>query len=158
MSVWIFLSSIRLTLYLNVGTCRHWGPSVTLQMVLLVKVGHGRTLSSAQNRTMEITDVWSLGLNTVWGLRDTGRGSAPSSLHCTTTVSPSSRNYKKSKWHPVSAMNLWNTVYRLFVNLLWVVESQLLPCRFSLFVCHLSFGGTCAAFCCVSFTAPLCDF
>ncbi|KAA8589690.1 hypothetical protein FQN60_013055 [Etheostoma spectabile] len=31
------------------------GPSVTLQMALLVKVGHGRTLSSTQDGTMEIT-------------------------------------------------------------------------------------------------------
>lgn len=38
---------IRLTLSINVGTCETLpGPSVTLQMALLVKVGHGRTLSS----------------------------------------------------------------------------------------------------------------
>ena len=57
------------------GTCETApGPSVTLQMALHVKVGHGRTLSSTQDGTMEITGVWSLGLNTVWGLQDAGKG------------------------------------------------------------------------------------
>lgn len=60
--VWIFHFSkpahIRLNRYLNVGTCETLpGPSVTLQMALLVKVGHGRTLSSTQDGTMEITGV-----------------------------------------------------------------------------------------------------
>lgn len=45
---------IRLTLSLM---CEPVGPSVTLQMALLVKVGHGRFLSSAEDRTMEITGV-----------------------------------------------------------------------------------------------------
>ena len=49
---------IRLTLYLNVGTCETLPePSVTLQMAPLVKLGHGRTLPSTQDRTMEITGV-----------------------------------------------------------------------------------------------------
>lgn len=66
--VLIFLFSepahIRLTLCFNVGTCKTLSaPSVTLQMALLVKVGHARTLPSTQDGTMEITGVWSLGLN-----------------------------------------------------------------------------------------------
>lgn len=52
------LDYIRLTLRLNVGT---WGtlagPSVTLQMALRGKVGHGETLSSTRYGTMEITGV-----------------------------------------------------------------------------------------------------
>lgn len=69
------------------GTCETVPePSVTLQMALLVKVGHGRTLSSTQDWTIEITGVWSLGLHTVWGLQDTGRGALPWSLNCTTVI------------------------------------------------------------------------
>lgn len=79
---------IRLTLQQNVGTCETLvEPSVTLQMALLVKVGHGRTLSSTEGRTMEITGVWSLGLNTVWGLQDMGRGTLPWSLNHTSCFS-----------------------------------------------------------------------
>lgn len=60
--VLIFLFSepahIRLTLCLNVGTCKTLPePSVTLQMALLGKVGHARTLPSTQDGTMEITGV-----------------------------------------------------------------------------------------------------
>lgn len=60
--VWLFLlckpDHIRFNLNLNVGTWETLpGPSVTLQMALLVKVGHGRTLSSTQDGTMEITGV-----------------------------------------------------------------------------------------------------
>lgn len=52
------LDHIRLTLRLNVGTWETLpGPSVTLQMALRVKVGHGETLSSTQYGTMEITGV-----------------------------------------------------------------------------------------------------
>lgn len=56
-------------------------PSVTLQMALPVKVGHDRTMSPTQDGTIEIMNVWSLGLNTVWGLQDTGRGALPWSLN-----------------------------------------------------------------------------
>lgn len=49
---------IRLTLHLNVGTWKTWpGPSVTLQMALLVKVGHVGFLLSTRDGTMEITGV-----------------------------------------------------------------------------------------------------
>lgn len=52
------LDHIRLTLRLNVGTWETLpGPSVTLQMALRVKVGHGETLSSTRYGTMEITGV-----------------------------------------------------------------------------------------------------
>lgn len=52
------LDHIRLTLRLNVGTWETLpGPSVTLQMALRVKVGHGETLSSTRYRTIEITGV-----------------------------------------------------------------------------------------------------
>lgn len=86
------------------GNLWDFGPSVTLQMALLVKVGHGRTLPSTQDGTMEITGVWSPGLNTVWGRQDTGRGTLPWSLHRTTVVSSTSRNYKTrdlSGWEEV---------------------------------------------------------
>lgn len=50
------LDHIRFTLRLNVGTWETLlGPSVTLQMALRVKVGHGETMSSKQCGTMEIT-------------------------------------------------------------------------------------------------------
>ncbi len=89
------LAHIRLILPLNVGTCETLpGPSVTLQMVLLVKVGHVRTLPSTRDGTMEITGVWSLALNTVWGRQGTGRGTLPWSLHRTAVVSSTSSNYK----------------------------------------------------------------
>lgn len=69
------LAYIRLTLHMNVGTWKTWpGPSVTLQMALLVKVGHVGFLLSTRDGTMEITGVWSVAWNTAPGLQDTGRG------------------------------------------------------------------------------------
>lgn len=123
---------IRSTLYLNVGTCETLvEPSVTLQMALLVKVGHGRTLSSTEGRTMEITGVWSLGLNTVWGLQDMGRGTLPWSVNHTTVVLSTTRYYKTLRlcqaWTKSFILSLRATEIYLqnTHKLFWVSEAEL---------------------------------
>lgn len=114
---------IRLTLHLNVGTWKTWpGPSVTLQMALLVKVGHVGFLLSTRDGTMEITGVWSVALNTASGLQDTGRGP---DLWMPLFLVSTSRNYKmqshtERQWFPESwglvSARLSVTLWRFFLT------------------------------------------